>query len=710
MNLREIEPFAVGFLEADRENIEYRVACGLREMAQYLPLGIGKFVSPALYPFGVNYRCKTGISVNRVKLESEAKDCPGVADLIEKISAFDTESIVWKALSESDRQLAGKQPIGGRYIRTCWGGTWIGHSNPDYRMLLRLGTSGLRERVEIGRKMNPGTNDFYDSLIITLDAIDILGKRSLELAKKNGEERLARAFENIPENKPRDFFEACQLFWLVFVFDGIDSPGRFDLFMDDFVGLSDEKERDECLRALWKLFYETRTWNLCIGGSDENGNYFSNALTYDILRIAREYKYNTPNLTMRMSRNMPDDLWKEAAKTISSGIGMPALYNDECVCPALEDLGISPVDSHNYCMNGCNQIDIFGKSHMGLEDGEVCLAKCLELTLHNGKCGLTGEKLGIETGKADGLDSFEKLLAAYKKQVEYITDRTIDMSDRAQRIYAKYAPNPLRSILIQGCVENGRDYKNGGPVYNHGQILTEGIADTVDSLASLRHFVYDIKKYTLEEVVDALDRDFEGYDEMLEDFRSYPKYGNDVPEVDGICADIVEHFYRYLLTKRTFRGGIYGGGCSTFNRSAVYGGSIGALPNGKRRDSDLLADSIGAVPGNDKNGPTALIRSVLRQPQRLAKSGNVLNLKFTKELFTGDAGEEAFIALAKTYFRKGGQQLSVSVVSADELRKARECPERYENLIVRVGGYSDYFTRLSRGLQDNIIARTEIGL
>ena len=142
----------------------------------------------------------------------------------------------------------------------------------------------------------------------------------------------------------------------------------------------------------------------------------------------------------------------------------------------------------------------------------------------------------------------------------------------------------------------------------------------------------------------------------------------------------------------------------------MVGGSVGALPNGKRKTSELFSDSIGAVPGNDKNGPTALLRSVLRQPQKLAKSGNVLNLKLTKQLFVGESAQMAFIALAKTYFRKGGQQLSVAVLSAEELREAQICPERYGDLIVRVGGYSDYFNNLSCGLQDNIIRRTEIGL
>lgn len=717
--LRETEPFAYGYMNAGRDDIEYRIASGLLEYAKHVPLaGFDKaFVTipDRRNPlFGVNYYAGAGIAVAPDKIDGEIKAFPELSEQLSDVKStmlpLDTKAKVLGAFSDLELKLCGIRYIDGREIRVCWGGKWIGHSNPDYRMLLRLGTSGLRRRVEVGRQMNTGKDDFYDSLVLTLDALDTLGRRARDLAMKAGNEKLARAFESIPENKPRDFFEACQLFWLAFIFDGIDSPGRFDYFMNDFVGLCTDDERRECMRALWELFYETRTWNLCIGGSDENGKYFSNALTYEILELAREYRYNTPNLTMRMSAETPDALWQSAAKTIATGIGMPALYNDEVVCPALETLGITPEDAHNYCMNGCNQIDIFGKSHMGLEDGEVCLAKCIDLTLHGGECGLTGAVLGIDTGSIEKLDSYEKFFAAYRRQAEHMTDCAVKMANLSQKIYAEFAPNPLRSILIQGCVEKGRDYKNGGPIYNHGQILAEGIADTANSLYALKKFVYDEKKYMLSDVVNALDNDFDGYDEMLRDFTECPKFGNDCDEVDTICASVVEHFYSYLRTKRTFRGGIYGGGCSTFNRAADYGKGIGALPSGKRKYSDIFADSIGAVPGTDKNGPTALLNSVCREPQYLAVSGNVLNIKFTKQLFACETGEKAFVNLAKTYFAKGGQQLSVSVVSAAELRDAKEHPELHENLIVRVGGFSEYFCRLTPELQNNIISRTENGL
>jgi formate C-acetyltransferase len=248
--------------------------------------------------------------------------------------------------------------------------------------------------------------------------------------------------------------------------------------------------------------------------------------------------------------------------------------------------------------------------------------------------------------------------------------------------------------------------KNHGPLYNHGQVLMEGVADAVDSLAAIKHFVYDEKKYTMDELVSALEKDFEGYEELHRDLSGYGKFGNEDEESDAIFKDITEHFSNYLLTLKTWRGGVYGAGCSPFNRAANYGKGTGPLPNGKKLSSSLFADSFGAVPGCDKKGATALLNSVLKYDHKLAKSGLVLQLKFDKNVFETQNGMASFIALAKTYMARGGQQLSVNVVSAQDLLEARKYPEKYKSLVVRVGGYSAHFNDLSPELQENIIART----
>jgi formate C-acetyltransferase len=257
---------------------------------------------------------------------------------------------------------------------------------------------------------------------------------------------------------------------------------------------------------MWEAFHDTRTWNLCISGSDENWNDVSNELTWLVLDCCAKYKYQTPNVTMRIHRNTPEALWQRATEVISTGIGMPALYNDEVVCVALEKMGIPACHSHLYCMNGCNQIDIMGKSHMGLEDGEVNFGKVLEFTMHNGYDFASGgvELISNQYGDPRNCETFDEFLALFYQQMEHVTDACIRMSNAAQETFARFNPNPLRSCIIQGCLEKGRDYKWGGPLYGHGQVLAEGIADTADALYALKTLVFEQKKYAMDEMIASL--------------------------------------------------------------------------------------------------------------------------------------------------------------------------------------------------------------
>lgn len=599
-----------------------------------------------------------------------------------------------------------------------WGGGWGGHSNPDYGRIVNLGTDHIRTIIDENRDKHHTEDWFYRSCSYVLDAMDILGERYHKLAVERAEKcknpddrefllRMAEAFLTVPKKPACDFTSAMCAFMLVFALDGSDSPGRFDQYMyPAYLKTENKDEIADLLDRLWEYFHDHRSWNLCISGSDKNGNDESNDLTYDILGMVRKTGYNTPNLTCRVHKNTPVKLWNAIADTLAVGTGLPALYNDDVVCTALEKIGIPPEDSHNYCMNGCNQIDIFGKSHMGLEDGEVVFTKCLEFALHNGINAMDGEQVSIKTGNPVTFETYERFEKAFVDQLEYVTYNSCASANTWQHLRAVFQPHPLRSCLIEGCLEKGRDYRNGGPLYNHGQILAEGIADTGDSLYAVKKLVYDEKKYTMKELIDALNADFVGYEQLHHDFKNCEKFGNDIEPVDEITSRALNRFFTILKRHHTYRGGIYTGGCSTFNRAAGYGQRTAALPNGKRKGEPLLADSIAATPGRDTNGPTAHIKSVLRYNHTDACSGFVFQNKFEKKMFNTAKGKASFIALAKAFFAGGGQQYTVTVVSPEDLIDAKANPENHRNLIVRVGGYSDYFVNLSEELQDNVIERS----
>lgn len=717
------EPFARAFLENPCKTMGERIALGCIEAAKYMKVEFPAYFLPDISydadNSAVNYKWTTDLEVDPKRygrvIEKHPQDEKELSELYAKMRQYDTVNF-WLNSRNAE------------YIRysdavCCWGGRWHGHSNPDFGKFLKLGTNGLRRQIEEYSKKNPEAESFYNSCRLSLDAVDILFRRVRDealraaAAEKDGDrrrelERMADVYALLPQKPAWDMYSAMLMFWVIFGVMGYDSPGNFDRYMIDYFNASPESENRLMLDRFLEGSKAHRIWNLCISGSDENWNDTTNDLSYMLLEMVTEKGYDTPNLTLRVHRNTPERLWKMAVKSISTGTGLPSLYNDEVVCPALEKIGIPPQHSHLYCMNGCNQIDIFGKSHMGLEDGEVSFAKVLELTLHDGCDMLYTEPKRVAESLGDPADceSFEEFLQLYFRRLEAASDVACAGANASAEMYARMIPSGLKSCLLEGCIEKGRDYKNGGPLYGHAQILIEGLADAADSLYAVKKLVYDEKKYTLSELIEALRANYEGYDKLWHDFAFCDKFGNDIPEADALCARITDHFNAYLQTKRCFRGGVFTGGCSTFNRAADYGIHTSALPNGKRRGETNFADSIAATPGCDRKGPTALLKSLMHYNQTLPVSGFVTQLKFSKKSFGTEKGMAAFEQLAKVYFENGGQMLSVNVVDRQQLLAAQKNPEKYKNLVVRVGGYSALFCDLPADLQQNIIDRTEYTL
>lgn len=716
MKLAQIDPFLYGYFSDESLEHGERVGLALLHAAQNLEIRF----SPQLLPeikmeakYGSSgYAPSRGVWFEEDAVLKLAETFPEHGETFRKYAAeikrFKSKAALLLSARTEALERADAQ----------WGGGWGGHSNPDYGKIVCSGTEHIRSILAANRDQHPDEAWFYRSCSYALDAIDVFGERFRELAAETAEAcenaddkalllRMAKAFETVPKKPAYDFTSAMCSFMLIFSMDGSDSPGRFDQYMyPAYAATENRAEITDLLDRLWDYFLDHRSWNLCISGSDEYGNDETNALSYDILSTVRKKGYNTPNLTCRVHGNTPDKLWGAIADTLAVGTGLPALYNDDVVCRALEKIGIPPEDSRDYCMNGCNQIDIFGKSHMGLEDGEVSFTKCLEFALHNGVDAMTGERISIETGDPRSFATYDRFERAFTDQLEYVTFNACGSANAFQHMRGVFEPHPLRSCLIEGCLEKGRDYRNGGPLYNHGQVLAEGIADAGDSLYAIKKLVYEEKKYTMAQLLDALDTDFADCGQLYHDFRNCDKFGNDSEEVDRITARALNRFFTVLKRNNTYRGGVFTGGCSPYNRAARYGSRTAALPNGKRKGEPLIADSIAATPGRDTHGPTALIKSVLRYNQTDACSGFVFQNKFEKKLFCSEKGKAAFIALAKAYFAGGGQQYTVTVVSPEDLLDAKEHPENHRNLIVRVGGYSEYFVNLDAALQENVLERT----
>jgi len=393
---------------------------------------------------------------------------------------------------------------------------------------------------------------------------------------------------------------------------------------------------------------------------------------------------------------MPQEVWDAAFDALATGCGLPALYNEEEFLRALREahLGIREEDLGWYSGGGCTETMIHGRSNVGSLDAGINLPLILVGTLEE----------HLATAR-----SFDELVAAYKEDVAKAVREITDQVSAYQEMKAQLCPQPIRSLLVDDCIEDGREFNAGGARYNWSVINVAGLANVVDSLAALREVVFERKEKTGAEFPEILKRNYEGEEPFRRRLSRCPRFGNDDPRADKIAADIAEFVFREFLRYAPWRGGKFLPSCLMFVTYADAGASVGATPDG-RLAGEPLADSAGPYQGRDRNGPTAMLKSVASIPHYLAPGTLVVNIRFTKDLFTTKVGREKLRHLIRTYFDLGGMQLQINVVDQAVLRDAIEHPERYGDLIVRVGGYSEYFNRLSPELKMTILERTEHGL
>jgi pyruvate-formate lyase len=396
---------------------------------------------------------------------------------------------------------------------------------------------------------------------------------------------------------------------------------------------------------------------------------------------------------------------KRALKIVRTGFGQPSIFNTDAIIQELMRQGKTIEDARNGGASGCVESGAFGAEAYILR-GYFNLAKVLEITLHNGVDPITGKTIGLETGSPADFKSFAELINAFKNQLRHFIDIKIKGNNIISRVYARYMPAPFLSLLIDDCIQKGKDYNNGGARYNTSYIQGVGIGSLTDSLTAIKYHVFDRRNMSLPGLVKMLDADFNGFEtewKMLTE--DTPKYGNDDDYPDDIMKAVFEYFYGAVDNRPAANGGVHRINMLPTTCHVYFGSVIGALPDG-RKAFQPLSEGISPVQGADRSGPTAVIKSTAKM-DHIKTGGTLLNQKFTPAVLQDEEGLTQLLHLVRCYFKLDGHHMQFNVVDAALLREARKHPEKYRDLIVRVAGYSDYFVDLTPELQEEIIRRTE---
>jgi trans-4-hydroxy-L-proline dehydratase len=597
------------------------------------------------------------------------------------------------------------------------GGRGYTHSIPNYGRVLREGLARHADRVAAGQaaaraESDPVSADVYQGLQDVLAGIHAWHRGILAALERwqapdetQGRERdaLVNALQQVPFRPARSFYEALVAYNFVFYLDDCDNPGRLDRELAPYYrsdverGVLTREDALAMLRAFTDNVCANDAWSAAIGGSLEDGGPAYNEVTLLCLE-AVHYRYR-PSYELGVRNDMPDDLWNAALDVVATGCGQPAFYNDTAYRDGLRvaQLGIREEDLVLWNGGGCTETMIHGCSNVGSLDAGIQLPLILEATL--------------QTHLPD-VPSFAALLGKFKRDVGDVVEEIVDGVNRLQQAKAEFSPQPMRTLLIDDCIDRGVEFNAGGARYNWSVVNVAGLANVADSLAAVREVVFERGEISGGALLSVLARDFEGQEALRRRLRHCPRFGNDQIAVDALAAEVAQHVFEAFRRHVPWRGvrqqsgGRFLPSCIMFTTYAAEGAKVGATPDG-RRAGEPLADSIGPVAGRDTRGPTAMLRSVTRLPLQLATGTPVLNLRFGKALFASEDGRRAVRDLITTYFSLGGMQLQLSVVDRAALEDALVHPERHEDLIVRVGGFSAHFNGLSPALKQSILERTE---
>ncbi len=618
-----------------------------------------------------------------------------------------------------------------------------------------------------------------EAMAISCDAAILFAERHAELAEQmassetNGQrkkelERIAEVCHWVPAHAPRDLWEAIQMYWFVHLgtvteLNGWDSmnPGHIDQHLWPFYeqgiidGTLTRDEAKELLSCLWIKFnnqpappkvgvtaLESGTYNdftnINIGGVDREGRSATNELSYIILEIQEELHQLQPGLSIHIAENTPDEFLLEGIKVIRQGHGYPSIFNPDTYIKELVREGKTLEDAREGGCSGCIEVGAFGKEAY-LLTGYLNTPKILEITLNNGIDPETGKKLGLETGDPRTFTDFEQLYDAWHRQMEYFVNLKLSVNNYIERMFSLYAPATFLSLYIDDCIEKGRDYYSGGARYNTTYIQCTGLGTITDCFTTLKKHVFEDKRYTMDEMLEACRNNWRPTPQPLpigrgEDtprqicmgvlgncpppsqggaesvMRAYirnhtPFFGNDDEYADTIAVRVYDDLVKAIEGRPNTRGGKTQLNMLSTTCHNYFGSVCGATPNG-RFAHFAISDGTSPAHGSDTHGPTAVIKSLGKLDQTKS-GGTLLNVRFVPQLLKREADQQKLASLIRTYFKFGGHHIQFNIIDTATLHDAQQHPDEYRDLLVRVAGYSDYFNDMTTQLQNEIIARTE---
>ena len=605
--------------------------------------------------------------------------------------------------------------------------------------------SSLEERTEEDRYSK---ELFYHAVLLVLEGVMTLSKRYAQKAetliesekdpkRKVELKRIMEVCSRVPAYPASSFHEALQSFLFCHFIMQMEQNGhgigigRFDQYVYPFYvkdlkeGKITREEAIELLECLWiKLagiskvrksgmhraareggVSGTMFQNLTIGGQNARGEDATNEVSHLILESMRNIRVIQPSISLRFHNKISDDVLLKAIDLLRTGIGMPAFFNDNNSIPILLKSGVPFEEARDLAMVGCIYPTIAGKTRHDVSPGILNMAKCLELALYNGFDPVTKRKVGVESGDSKTFSSFEELLGAFQKQVSFGVYLLTKPWKIIEAVYREKVPSLFASALVDDCVERGMPIEEGGARYNHAMLPETGNANVADSLAAIKRLVFDKGELDIQTLLKALEVNFKGYEALRELLLGLPNTEMMITTWIRFSLPLPVCLQRKIRKHSNIFGVTFLPIFGVANWHWAAGEKVGALPDGRLAEEPLADGGISPHYGRDVKGPTATIMSGIKV-DHARTGGTLLNLKFMPSVLKNPASQRKFLQVIKTYFDLGGHHVQFNVVDAETLVQAQKEPALHRDLIVRVAGYSAYFTELSQKVQNEIITRT----